>query len=128
MSCDFHKFALELYNLDKNTTDQARIRTCISRLYYSIYHKVNNWLSNNYSKQMNMFECGTHVKLQYCLKEIGREKKNLKFSKLSDKLKALHGKRCIADYELKNNQSTKAVELMILEIEQTLVLIDELIA
>ncbi|MDO7481559.1 hypothetical protein Q5X45_01990 [Acinetobacter baumannii] len=126
MQCDFQQFAINLYNLDKSTTDQATIRTCISRLYYFIYHKVNQWLVDNHSDVLNSFGGGTHERIQFCLNKIARITLNLRFNTLSTKLNSLHDKRCKADYKLENKLTSKNIELMILEVDQALNLFNEL--
>lgn len=126
MNCDFQQFAINLYNLDKLTTDQATIRTCISRLYYFIYHKVHQWLAINHADILSLYSCGMHQKLQFSLNEMARISKNLRFNMLSTKLNQLHAKRCSADYKLESLHTTKNIELMLKEVEQTIRLFDEL--
>lgn len=128
MSCDFYKFAIDLYEEKRDTANSATIRTCISRLYYAIYHVVLDWLTLHKSKVLSQFNCGSHEKLQFCLKTISRETKNLKFNQLATKLQSLHSRRCIADYKLQNVATVQHVELMIKEVQQAFSLFEELTA
>lgn len=126
VQCDFYNFSLDLYNSKKGHHDGASLRTCISRLYYSIYHNVLNWLCSCKADLLKQFNCGSHEKLQFCLKAIARESKNLKFNQLAIKLHNLHSKRCHADYKLNDRHEESHVELMIKEINSAQLLFEEL--
>lgn len=126
VQCDFYNFALDLYSSKKGDHNEASLRTCISRLYYSIYHSVFDWLYSYKADLLNQFNCGSHEKLQFCLKAIARETKNLKFNQLALKLHSLHSKRCLADYKLKEKHNETHVDLMLKEINSTQALFEEL--
>ncbi len=126
MICDFYKFAIDLYEDKKADANGATIRTCISRLYYSVYHAVYDWLSKHQSKLLAQFSCGSHEKLQFCLKALSRETKNLRFNQLALKLHSLHNKRCLADYKMEYIANVQQVELMIKEVDQTFSLFKQL--
>lgn len=126
MTCDFYKFAIDLYEVKKENSDSATIRTCISRMYYSVYHIVYDWLVQHQSKLLSQYNCGSHEKLQFCLKALSRETKNLRFNQLAVKLHDLHSKRCLADYKMQQMATVQHVELMIKEVEQTFSLFKQL--
>ncbi len=67
MPCDFQTFAVDLYEERKANGDEATIRTCISRLYYSIYHAVLRWLQTNNADLLAKFKCGSHERIQFSL-------------------------------------------------------------
>ncbi len=126
MTCDFYKFAIDLYEDKKADANSATIRTCVSRLYNSVYHVVLDWLVEHRSKLLSQYNCGSHEKLQFCLKAISRETKNLRFNQLAVKLHSLHSKRCLADYKMQHIANVQQVELMIKEVEQAFSLFEEL--
>lgn len=126
MTCDFYTFAIELYEDKKESASSATIRTCISRLYYAVYHSVLDWLVEYQSKLLSQYNCGSHEKLQFCLKAISRETKNLRFNQLAIKLHSLHEKRCLADYKMGHSITIQHVELMIKEVQQALSLFNDL--
>lgn len=126
MTCDFYKFAIDLYDEKKPSVDGATIRTCMSRLYYAVYHTVLDWLVTHKLKVLSQFNCGSHEKLQFALKQISRETKNLRFNQLALKLHNLHNKRCLADYKMQHSATVQQVELMIREVQQTFSLFEEL--
>ena len=126
MTCDFYKFAIDLYEDKKADANSATIRTCISRLYYSVYHAIYDWLSEHQSKLLAKYKCGSHEKLQFCLKALSRETKNLRFNQLAVKLHDLHNKRCLADYKMQHMATVQHVELMIKDVEQTVSLFKQL--
>lgn len=126
MRCDFRQFAIDLYEERKQEIDEATIRTCIGRLYYFLYHKVLRWLKDNWAALLASYACSSHEKLQFCLKDVARKEKNLRFSQLATKMQDLHSKRCLADYKLDAEQSVKHLDLAIKEAEQADHLFDSL--
>ncbi|WP_312049229.1 hypothetical protein [Acinetobacter courvalinii] len=128
MKCDFKQFATDLYEERKDEIDEATIRTCIGRLYYFLYHKIFRWLKDNWNDLLSSYSCGSHERLQYCLKSIARDEKNLKFSQLALKLHSLHSKRCLADYKLEVDQCAKHLDLVIREVDQADQLFNSLVS
>lgn len=117
-TCDFETFAINLFENNKTSSDEAIFRSCISRLYYAVYHRVLDWLKTHYESVYNQFGGGTHQRLQESCRELATVYKDRKFLTLHYKLKSLHDKRVVADYTLDKVQHQDHVELMLREIKQ----------
>ncbi len=128
MPCDFQTFAVDLYEERKANGDEATIRTCISRLYYSIYHAVLRWLQTNNADLLAKFKCGSHERIQFSLQAIARETKKIQFNELALKLHNLHARRCTADYKLDQKQVSQHVELMVKDVARAHFIFNELVA
>lgn len=116
--CNFEKFAIDLFESQKSNLDEAIYRTCVSRLYYAIYHRTLSWIKQQHSDLYEQFAGGSHQKLQLCFNELAITQKNLKFKSISYKLKSLHDHRVKADYRLTLACTQKHVEQMLLELKQ----------
>ncbi|MBJ8467650.1 MAG: hypothetical protein KH152_10150 [Finegoldia magna] len=116
--CNFEKFAKDLFESQKLSNDEAVYRSCVSRLYYAVYHRTLDWITHHYLDIYKKFSGGTHQNLQLCFDELARLNKNLKFKTISYKLKSLHDRRVKADYRFTFPCSDKQVEQMMLELEQ----------
>ena len=125
--CDFEFFAISLFNENKVSQDEALLRSCISRLYYGVYHRVLSWFSTCFTDIYNQFGGGSHERLRFCCDDLARSKKDLAFKTISIKLKDLHDRRTRADYKLDQIHNTVHVEQMILEIKRFDLVLSKLI-
>lgn len=126
MPCDFKQFAITLYDDRKANLDEATVRTCISRLYYFLYHKVLNWLEGQWGQAINAMGGTSHKRLQDCLEVLAEDNSDNDFNKLAMKLRSLHSKRCQADYKLQIAHQPRHIDSMLREVEQADQLIDQL--
>ncbi|MFV1951850.1 MAG: hypothetical protein ACC630_07860 [Nitrospinota bacterium] len=81
-------------DLIKGSTDEAKIRSSISRTYYGTFHLCKNWLESLPGKRYTFqYDASDHIQVQKLLKkEKGRNTKD-KFSKA-------RRNRNYADYDL----------------------------
>jgi uncharacterized protein (UPF0332 family) len=125
--CNFEQFAINLFDNNKEVQDEALLRSCISRLYYGVYHRVLLWLTTCFNDVYGQFGGGSHEKLRFCCDDLARSKKDLAFKTISLKLKDLHDRRTRADYKLDQVHARIHVEQMLLEIQKFNVVISKLI-
>ena len=88
---NFLKLAKDLI---KEDTDEAKLRSSISRAYYGTFHLFRNWLENLPNRKYTFrYDSTDHIKIQKLLKkEKGR--------KIKDKFRKTRQNRNNADYNL----------------------------
>ena len=125
--CDFEKFAVDLFESKPDSSDEALLRSCISRLYYSVYHRIQNWLMSCFAEILAQFGGGSHEKLRFCCDDLARNNKELKFKTVSIKLKTLHDRRTRADYKLEQMHQRRHVQETLAEMRQLDAIVELLI-
>ena len=116
--CNFEQFALDLFKEKSVSNDEAFLRSCISRLYYGVYHRVLSWMMACFNDVYIQYGGGSHEKLRFCCDDLARAKQDLRFKTVSHKLKSLHDRRTRADYRLEQQHCRTHVEETIIEIQK----------